>query len=61
VDIQRTRLVLFVKRMIARRMQFAIQHAVLNQELRPFKVGIACQQGVVEVKQNQFHNMQSRF
>ena len=56
VDIQRARLVLFVKRMIARRVQLAIQHAVLNQELRPLEVRIPGQQGIIEIEQDEFHN-----
>jgi hypothetical protein len=50
VDIQRAGLVLLVELHIFRGVHFAIEYALADEKLRPLEVGVAGEQGVVEVK-----------
>ena len=47
-------LVLVEKLLIAPLVAVALEHALFDQELRPFVVAVAIEQGVVEIEQNQF-------
>ena len=49
-NIQRPRLVLLVERDVLRLEQFAVEHALLNQELRPLEIAVAAQQGIVQIE-----------
>ena len=51
----RTRLVLLVEFDIAGLMNFAVEHSLLDQVLSPLEVAIACEQGIIEVKQSEVH------
>ena len=50
VNIEGAVLVLLVERIVARLVHLAVEHALLGQELRPLKVAVAAQQGVVEIE-----------
>jgi hypothetical protein len=38
-------------------MDVAVEHTLADQELRPFEIRIAIEQGVVEVEQGEFHGV----
>ena len=50
MNVQRAGLVLFVKFQIFCLEQFAIEHALVNQKLRPLEIAVAAQQGIVQIK-----------
>ena len=55
VDVERAGLVLLVKLDVLGFLQLAVDNAFADQELRPFEVGIAGEQGVVEVEKGEVH------
>mgnify|MGYP003444375809 CR=1 FL=1 len=55
VDVQRARLVLLVELDVLRFLQLAVDDALADQKLRPLKVGVAGEQGVVEVEEGEVH------
>jgi hypothetical protein len=50
VDVQGAGLVVLEELDVAGFMHFAVEHALADQELRPLEIGIAIEQGVVEVE-----------
>ena len=58
VDVERARLVLLVELLVARFVHLAVEHALLDQELRPLEVAVAGEQGVVEIEQGEPHEFQ---
>ncbi len=55
VDVQRARLVLLVELLVARLVHLAVEHPLLDQELRPLEVAVAGKEGVVQVEKRQPH------
>ena len=55
VDVERAGLVLLVELAVLRLVDVAVEHALLDQELRPLVVAVAGEQGVVEVEENEIH------
>lgn len=55
VDVQRASLVVCKKLIVSRFKLGPVQNAFVDQELRPSMVGVNGQQGVVQVKQCEFH------
>ena len=53
VDVERARLVLLVELLVARFVHLAVEHALLDQELRPFEVAVAGEQRVVEIEEGE--------
>src|SRR5688572_23379 len=53
VDVERARLVLLEELLVARLVDLAVEHLLLDQELRPLEIAVAREQRVVEIKQNQ--------
>ena len=54
-DVQCPGLVLLVKILIARLVDFTIEHTLLNQELRPFEIAVAGEKRIVEVEERELH------
>src|SRR3954463_4138519 len=54
--IQRSGFILLVEFDILRFVHFSVEHALLNQELRPLEIAITSQKRIVEVKQRQIHD-----
>ena len=54
-DVERARLVLLVELDVLRLLHFAVEHALADEELRPGEVGVAGEQGVVEVEEDEIH------
>ena len=50
VDVERARFVLLVESEIARLVELAIEHTLLDQELGPFEVAVSREQRVVQVE-----------
>jgi hypothetical protein len=59
VDIERAGLVLLVELEVSRFVQGAVENSLADQELRPFKVAVAGDQGVVEVEEDKIHGLLS--
>src|SRR5579871_4947105 len=57
VYIEGTGFVLLVKLNIARFIYFTIEYTLLDQELSPFKVAVTGEEGIVEIKQGQIHDI----
>ncbi|MNT69578.1 hypothetical protein D3C72_2079060 [compost metagenome] len=57
VDIQRAGLVLLVEVVVLPRVVLGVEDAAFDQEFRPFAVGVANDQGVVQVKQGKIHGV----
>lgn len=55
-DVERAGLVLFVERDVLRFLHLAVEHALADEELRPGEVGVAGEQGVVEVEEDEIHD-----
>src|SRR5690348_11563652 len=55
LDIQSAGLVLLIEFDITGLMDFAVEHPLLDQVLSPLEVAIACEQGIIEVKQSKVH------
>ncbi|MPN09114.1 hypothetical protein SDC9_156402 [bioreactor metagenome] len=59
-DVERAGLVVFVELDVLRCLQFAVDNALGNQELRPLEIGVAGEKGVVEVEESEVHASCSR-
>src|SRR5262245_36877805 len=53
MDVQRAGLVLVVELLVARFVDFAVEHALLDQELGPLEIAVAREQRVVEVEEDE--------
>ena len=53
VDVQRTGLVLAEEFVVARLVMGAVEHALVDQEARPFVVAVAIEQRVVQIKKHE--------
>ena len=56
VDIERAGLVLLEKLLVAGLVDFAVEHAFLDQKLRPLEVAVAGQQGIVQIEKSEAHH-----
>ena len=54
-DIERAGLVLREEFVVLRLVDATVEHALLDQELRPLVVAVAGEEGVVEVEENEIH------
>ncbi len=54
-DVEGARLVLIVKNLVAGFVDFLVEYAFGNQELGPLEVGVAGEQGVVQVEEYEIH------
>src|SRR5262249_12083696 len=55
VNVERARFVLFEERLIARLVDFAVEHPFVNQELSPLEIAVASEQRIIEVEQCEAH------
>ena len=55
VDVERAGLVLLVELVVARFVDLAVEHALLDQELRPLEIAVAREQRVVEIEERELH------
>ena len=55
VDVQRPGLVMLEELLVARFVDFAIEHAFFDQKLCPLEIAVAGQQGVVQVEESEAH------
>ena len=60
VDVQRPRLVMLEELLVARFVDFAIEHAFVDQELSPLEIAVASEQRVIEVEQCEAHEAQKQ-
>ena len=56
VYIQRAGFVLLVELHVASLVDLPVQHALLDEELRPLEIAVPGQQGIVEIEQGQIHD-----
>jgi hypothetical protein len=60
VDIQCPCLVGLEKLLIARLINLAVEDLLFNEKLRPLKITVTRQQGVVQIKQRELHEHDSK-
>src|SRR5690349_1836088 len=57
MDVERAGLVMLVELLIARFVHFTVEHALVDEELRPLEVAVAGEQGIVEIEQGKAHRV----
>src|SRR5687768_17940225 len=54
--VEGTRPVLLVEFYISSFIHFTVEHALLDQKLRPLEITVTCQEGIIQVKQGEIHD-----